>query len=943
VTFSNFRNMGSVQPGAAGSSISFNLTSNPQAGDILCIAVAHDNTGSATPTATLDTSFLNSGSGWTLLSSLSVNSPTATSGGGVRLHVWLFKVTSNWAASSVQITLSASVTARAGTAIAVAASGTVNLVAGFSSNATGTGSQFKSAPNTSGALSGELQFAAAATEANAAVSWANTPDISATAVSATGGGSAANAAVTLAAKVYDDAGVSSMTTTTSDGSIAWTSVVEAGVTHTVDQTDNMGMTDTPVYVLTMIRADIEDLGLTDSTVIAQTHNFSRVDALGLTDSATVNLSAGPVNHTVNQTDNLGLTDAAVPAQAHTVARSENLGLTDIADVQLQSTAVIGTPTVIESGQTTTDNTVFNTASVTLDAGKLYILHTAGAAVAGAPTITGPHGTWNTIANGSVPNDTVQHSAFWIAGTGTTGAITITYSATQANFAWRVYEITGAHLTTPVPAGQVEVLAGTATSLTTTLANTPAATSIVMSHILYNAGSAQAITLPSEFNALGAIIDMTSPTSRTLAAYEPVVTDATVQWGTANLSGKHIITYEIAVGVTTGTTHTVTPSDPIGLTDAATVQVGANILTIDSIGLTDSINVSIPLAVNVSDLMTLSDGTVETTNDLSQVDNLGLTDTFALVMGHARVQTDNDNVTLVMAHGYVKSNDEELTDSAVVSLGISVPQSDNMGLTDSVVIEAGKSVQQVDTENLTDAATLVLSMSFPKSDNLGLTDVALVNKVNGVSQTDSLGLTDSIVAVGSWKHNQSDAMGLTDTANVTMSGASSLDVVDNLGLTDSISAAHTDIHPVSDNLGLTDTVVAGRTMAASRIDNMGLTDSFTVSLGHARAPIENLGLTDSFTVTLGHARVQTDNLGLTDSFTVFLGKAVTVVDSENLTDLVVVAEAHARVQLDAMGLTDSVAVSHTDSQSFSDIVGLTDNATVQLILPFAAFTGWGIPI
>jgi hypothetical protein len=946
---------------SAGTTLFLGTSGTRVAGKTLAVGLTFDNLSATTPTISINKP-AGETNDWVIAYH---NSPQSAGAGGVRGAIAVIQTTVDWSATNVTVTFSGSITAKG--AVIKVFSGATATERAAASGTTSSGAKSSSA---SGQV-GDLVLILGSTEqdnGNPAVWSSSDETIQSQVSSGTSGGSAVtNATATFAYAVLGTAGARTFTlaTVTDGGAVVWVlQPASSGVQHTVDQTDNLGMTDQPVQVMDMFRADVEDLNLTDSAVIAQGHVRNQADNLGLTDSATVLVQK---IFTVNQTDNLGLTGTQVIAQTHNLNQSDSLGLTDSAtvtlggglnqsvtddlgltdsvNVQLQSTATIGTPTVLTTAETTTDNTVFNTASVTLQTGRLYVIHISSGGTGEQPTISGDHGTWNHIATQSVPNGTVGHSAFWIAGNGATDNITITFTTTRTNIMWKVIEVTGTHLTTPIPAGQIETLAGTALSLTTTLNNAPAATSIAMSFIIYNAANTQTITLPGGYSAIGVQTDMTSPASLSLEAYDPVVADATADWTTSSLSGKSIISFEIAVGVAAGTSYSVDQVDPLGLTDSVTIAVGNSISTSDSLGLTDSFVAAKIINVNISDSLGIFDGNVITDTGADFVDTLGLTDSASVVLQHARNQIDSlgltDSVTFVFQQNLVKENVVELTDVATVVMGLAKSISDALGLTDTATAVVSGSTSFTDSEGLTDIAVVAQSHVRNQSDNLGLTDSVTVVVGNAISQSDTEGLTDSFTAAQAHVRNQADNLGLTDSASVVVSGTGSIS--DNLGLTDSVTIAFNDVHPVSDNLGLTDTV--------------------TVALSYGRSQSDNLGLTDSVSISVGNSQTFLDTESMTDSVSVVLNSVVSRSDSIGLTDLAVIAEAHARNQLDLLGITDTFTVTLGRVAAPGDTLGLTDIAVVRLNSSIfqsdtltmtdifqvttsgvaSAFVGWGIPI
>lgn len=105
-------------------------------GDIVVIAVAHDNTALSTPTVTINKPSGEFGS-W---SSLSWTNPTSTSGAGIHGRLFWIRASVAWPAESRTVSLSASVTAKVSGGYVIEGATTPTLSTGIASHATSTAS-----------------------------------------------------------------------------------------------------------------------------------------------------------------------------------------------------------------------------------------------------------------------------------------------------------------------------------------------------------------------------------------------------------------------------------------------------------------------------------------------------------------------------------------------------------------------------------------------------------------------------------------------------------------------------------------------------------------------------------------------------------------------------------------------------------------------------------
>jgi hypothetical protein len=122
-------------------------------------------------------------------------------------------------------------------------------------------------------------------------------------------------------------------------------------------------------------------------------------------------------------------------------------------------------THITNGQDSTDGTAFTTASVTLKAGRLYLLsftNTAASAAAASSISSGP--TWSSRATTQF-NGTAHRVSIW-SGVPTvdyTGTLVINFGATQTGAKWSLDEFSG--VDTATTDGVVQGVTGTGNSTT----------------------------------------------------------------------------------------------------------------------------------------------------------------------------------------------------------------------------------------------------------------------------------------------------------------------------------------------------------------------------------------------------------------------------------------------------------------------------------------------
>jgi len=191
---------------------------------------------------------------------------------------------------------------------------------------------------------------------------------------------------------------------------------------------------------------------------------------------------------------------------------------------------------ITTGLDSTDTTAYTTASVTLKAGRLYLMsvvNTAASAAAISSIAGGP--TWTSRATTQY-NTTAHRVSIWscVPAADYTGTIVISYGATQTGARWALNEFSG--VDTATTDGVVQVATGTGNS-TTPLATLAAFGSANNATFGAMAWAATAAATPGAgFTELSDITTATTPASFLQTQWQvgnDTTVDATItsgQWG-----------------------------------------------------------------------------------------------------------------------------------------------------------------------------------------------------------------------------------------------------------------------------------------------------------------------------------------------------------------------------------------------------------------------------
>jgi hypothetical protein len=170
----------------------------------------------------------------------------------------------------------------------------------------------------------------------------------------------------------------------------------------------------------------------------------------------------------------------------------------------------------------------------------------------------------------------------------------------------------------------------------------------------------------------------------------------------------------------------------------------------------------------------------------------------------------------------------------------------------------------------------------------------------------------------------DDVGITDSASAAQAIVRSAD--DPVGITDSATAAQDIARTVPDAVGVTDAATAAQDLARTQSDGVGISDAVTLDAG--RQVDDPVGVTDSATATQANERTITEVVGITDSVTATLTGAgeASVNDPVGISDTATPVQDLVRTQGDGVGITDSVTAAQTFPRTVDDTVGITDSVT-----------------
>lgn len=195
----------------------------------------------------------------------------------------------------------------------------------------------------------------------------------------------------------------------------------------------------------------------------------------------------------------------------------------------------------------TNGSSFLTALFTPNAGAVIVAMVSSglsATDANGPSGLSGHGTWTKQAGLASPNSNIYLSLWWTVASGSPSndRVTISFPSSRDNCLWNVFEMPGVDPATPFVQSKIATSLSSG-SISITLDSAITAGNALLEEIIYNAGSAQTITLDANMTAIGSRQSVTSPTNQLWGAYELAPADATAAFSTSNASGKVILAAE----------------------------------------------------------------------------------------------------------------------------------------------------------------------------------------------------------------------------------------------------------------------------------------------------------------------------------------------------------------------------------------------------------------
>lgn len=336
----------------------------------------------------------------------------------------------------------------------------------------------------------------------------------------------------------------------------------------------------------------------------------------------------------------------------------------------------------------------------------------------------------------------------------------------------------------------------------------------------------------------------------------------------------------------GNIYSVSASDSVTATDAATDTGVFAATTSDAISATDAATSQATVAAAATDAVSSGDSaTSAAVIAAAAADSSAATDSSTAVLAlavsasDAVTTTDAASITAVLALS--ASDSVTASDAATDQLVAGASASDSVTATDSASAANAVAVAATDSVTATDSATVLVVLSATASDAAAASDSSTATGVFSATASDPVTATDSSAAALIAVAEASDAVSASDSA--------SWDAAAQLTSSDSVSAADAATTQPNIFVSVTESIAAGDSAASQETVDVDAEDSVTAG--------------DSASATLAFQVVASDSVSADDSADALFAFLASVSDAVSATDQASALLALAVSASDALVLTD----------------------------------------
>jgi ribosomal protein L30/L7E len=588
---------------------------------------------------------------------------------------------------------------------------------------------------------------------------------------------------------------------------------------------------------------------------------------------------------------------------------------------------IAVPTVLTEAGSTSNASSYTTASVTLTAGRLYLVGIHKTVTTGPATdptgiqTTGGAVVFAKAAAGQGYNSTgtpLNNLTWWwvIPASTVTATIAIT-AGTATGCAWKVIEITSGFSSSAIVTTSGSALTTAATSATFTPTALNKAANMLLALWGVNLNLTTDVASGTSWTNLGTGASYNTPTTAIETAYNAggSSTQLTMSGAGSALRGYQVV--EIRAGL-------VQPKgETVGVTEAKSAVPGRVKMVAETLGLSDAISAAKGWVLQFGEYLNVTESPSRVLNffvaPLVKVRNesVALAEATLRSLGLRRSVNETESVTEASAtfRGLVRRVAEtvNIADTLTTAKGWVLQVGEYLNVTESLghIVASG-------------AAGLVRVLN----EAIGLSEST--NRFLGIlrSAAESIAVTEATGTPRGLRRTQGETVGVTESASTTRGILRTISEV--LGIADTLSTARGWVLQVGSYIDIVETRRALLTSLTGAIiravnETLAIVEGSTSPVQHILILLEDIGLTEAVAKFRGIARVRTETLGLTETRARILG--ATRAFSESISIL----ETRVRKLGLVRRLTESVAITETPRRiatfirRVAETVGVTEGS------------------
>lgn len=493
-----------------------------------------------------------------------------------------------------------------------------------------------------------------------------------------------------------------------------------------------------------------------------------------------------------------------------------------------------TASVLAQAGSTSNTTSYATASVTLTAGRCYLIaieNTSGTAGIAAPTAvqtTGGAIAFTKIADFGFNTSAspLNRMSVWrvVAGSTVTATITIT-TPSSTGCAWTLVELTGdVNFGTPIVSGSiVSSVPTTASSVSITPNAKASSRNAIIGFWGGVANSTADAPSGTGWSNLGTGASYNTPTTFIEAAFNTTTANALTASGAGSVA-RGLVVMEVAA-----TPFQVT-TEALGLSDVLLIARGWVLEIGEFLGMAEGL-ITVVAAGGGSALIKLAN------------EALGLTEGALHFLGLRRLKPEALGLTEITPRAGVwvrlKTEALGLTEVAQRAASFVRLRAEALGITETVTRTLGRVRVMAEALGLTESTRLLRGLARVRAEAIGLAET--VGHIGGIvrSKAEALGITESLTHLTGLLRQRTEALGITEAPRRLL--ALVRIQADLLGITESVRRLASFIRTRTETLGLGEAVLRAAAFVRAQSEAIGLTEQPRRALALIRSVLATLGI------------------------------------------------------------------------------------------------------